>query len=303
MGRLIAAADIGSNTAHLLIASATSGGLKRLVNESEWLDLGIEVGRRGRIGDEKRKKLLETLRGFRAMVDEYGVEDYYVFATEAMRRASNHEEILEMIRRKAGTSVEIISPTREAELSVLAATVDCPGPDPMLMVEAGGGSVQVAFCEDGQVLQETSLPIGTGVLIARSGLEQPATTEQLDLMDTIIRDECAALADYPRVARIVGCGGVARGLWRALHSDGERDLVAEEIEFLSWDTRRLSRQTIVGRYGVKLRRAETLLPGSRVFLEIMGLFGHEHVTISQYGVREGAVLEMAMKGSERWLAG
>lgn len=300
MGRLIAAADIGSNTAHLLIASVGESGLKRLVNTSEWLSLGQHVSREGRIGDSKRKELIATLREFRQTVDEYGVDDYYVFATEAMRVAENHDEVLAQIEKKTDTKVEIISPAREAELSVLAAAVDCPGPDPMLMVEAGGGSVQVAFCEEGKVIRQTSLPIGTGVLTNRSGLEYPATTSQIMRLREIIAEECEIVADYPSVARIVGCGGVARGLWRAMHADGERDLVAEEISFLAWDTQRLSPKTIVARYGVKLRRAETLLPGAYVFLEIMGLFGHDHVTVSQYGVREGAVLEMA-RSKEEWL--
>lgn len=301
MGHLIAAADIGSNTAHLLVASVESTGLKRLVNTSEWLSLGLEVSREGRIGDTKRKQLLSTLKQFRQTVAEYGVTDYYVFATEAMRAAENHDEILDLISRKADTDVDIISPQREAELSVVAAQVDCPGPDPMLMVEAGGGSVQVAFCEGGKILRETSLPIGTGALMAKAGLDGPATAKNVATLKEVVRAECEVLEDYPKVARIVGCGGVARGLWRAMHPDGEREVMAEEIGFLAWDTARLDAKTIVARYGVKLRRAETLMPGAHVFLEIMGLFGHESVTVSQYGVREGAVLEMAGNLEGGWL--
>lgn len=301
MGRLIAAADIGSNTAHLLVANVHEAGLKRIVNESEWLSLGHHVSQNGKIDRSKRKELIGTLKYFRKLVTDYAVSDYYCFATEAMRKASNHDSVLEEIQEKTGTKVEIISPRREAELSVLASQTDCPGPDPMLMVEAGGGSVQVAFCVGGKIEGEYSLPLGTGVLHARTGISQPATEAQVQAMTDIIRRECEPLRDIQSVARIVGCGGVARGLWRAMHPDGERVLLAEEINFLAWDTQRLDSPTIVGRYDVKLKRAETLLPGSLVFLEILGLFGHDSLTVSQYGCREGAVLEMALKGEKNWL--
>lgn len=298
MAQLVAAADIGSNTAHLLIAHVTQTGLKRVVNSSEWLNLGEVVSREGEIPKSDAKRLFGVMRDYRDLIAGYKVRHSYFFATEAMRRAANHEEILLDLKQKLGVTVSIISPRREAELSYLASQLDTPGQDPTLMVEAGGGSVQVAFCQAGKISQELSLPIGTGALRAKSALESPATDSQVKVLTEHVAAACDQLADLPPVARIVACGGVARGLWRALHPDGERKLVARELEYLAWDCQRLRPDEISARYDVKLERAKTLLPGSIVLLHVLAVFAQDSLTVSQYGVREGAVLEIARQSDE-----
>ncbi len=293
MGRLIAAADIGSNTAHLLIAEVSDTGLKRVVNVSEWLSLGLHVRQYGEIKQGKRKELLEVMKKFQAQLIECGVTESFVFATEAMRRARNYAEIIKEIKAKTGLIVKIISPNEEAELSVLASQVDTPGSDPTLMVEIGGGSVQVAYCIEGVIIKEMDLQLGTGVLLHESELSFPTSEEQMRNLLRAVQDRCHSLADFPNVARIVSCGGVARGIWRALHPDGAREVFAEELNYLVWSVKRLEHSAIVERFNVKLKRAETLLPGALIFLEIMSLFGLGSMTVSKFGVREGAILRLA----------
>jgi len=302
MGRLIAAADLGSNTAHLLIGHLTNSGLKRLVNQSEWLSLGEVVSREGIIPPIKVKELLETMGRFRALLDEYKVESFSFFATEAMRKAANHDEILALIKKQHGITMDIISPLREAELSFRSSRMDCIGEEPMLMVEAGGGSVQVAYCMNGKIERLTSLPIGSGTLKARSLMDQPPLEHSLNKALEIIQFECDVLGDYPPVKRIVACGGVARGLWRAMHPDGEKHLHVTELDFLAWDCARLETEVIVDRYDVKINRARTLLAGSLVLRHIMGLFGISEAQVSQYGVREGAILEQGDQLEASWIA-
>jgi len=300
MGALVAAADIGSNTAHLLVADVTPTGLRRIVNESEWLSLGEVVKRQGHIPKKDADKLISTLKSFRDTAANYKVPAFYVFATEAMRRASNHEELLATIKSKLGIEVDVISPTREAELSLRGSSVDCPIDGHTLLVEAGGGSVQVADCRDGKIVTEKSLPIGTGTLIAASQIQQPATPDQLAKVRELVANALEEVSDFPAPHRIVACGGVARGVWRALHPDGHPELEAEEIQYLAWDTSRLATATISARYSVKLKRAQTLLPGALVYLGVLGVFAQTKMLVSEYGVREGAVLEMADDEEGRW---
>jgi len=65
------------------------------------------------------------------------------------------------------------------------------------------------------------------------------------------------------------------------------------LEYLVWSTSRMSIDRIGSRFGVKQRRAQTLLPGSLVYLALMAQFGVSEITVSEFGVREGAILEMA----------
>lgn len=293
MGRLIGAADIGSNTAHLLIADVNGTGLSRVVNESDWLSLGEVVSRVGEIPPESEERLFASLKRFHAEATRHRVTKLYVFATEAMRRARNHEKILDRIRQQIGLDVDIISPRREAELSLRGAAIDCPFDGPTALLEAGGGSVQVARSDGGTLTAESSLPIGTGALTARADLSQPATFMQVARVEEIVDEALEEIRDFEPVKRVVTCGGVARGIWRALHPDGERTLHTEELRFLAWDSRRLSVQQIVARYGVKAKRAATLLPGSILYQRILDSFAHDEMIVSEYGVREGAIMELA----------
>ncbi len=300
MGRLVAAADIGSNTAHILIADVTPSALRRVVNQSEWLSLGEVVKREGVIPKREADNLFACIKTFKETADSYKVEALYVFATEAMRRAANHEELLSGIKARLGVQVDLISPAREAELSLRGASLDCPVDGRTLLVETGGGSVQVADCRDGKIVAEVGLSIGTGTLIASSRIKQPASDEEVARVQELVAAALAEVSHYAPPERIVACGGVSRGVWRALHPDGDREIQARELEFLAWDTARLSTAAISSRYGVKLKRAQTLLPGSLVYLGVFRLFAMSSMLVSEFGVREGAILEIADDREGRW---
>ena len=163
----------------------------------------------------------------------------------------------------------------------------------MLLVEVGGGSAQVAWCRNGVVERDASLPLGTGRLIATTGLTAPANTDQIESLSNQIEASIeSAITNWPPVARVVACGGVARGMVRALHPDGEPTINQRELDFLGWSAGRLNVESIMCRYGVKEKRAMTLLPGSMIFDAILRTFNIDELTVSAFGVREGAILEL-----------
>ncbi len=293
MGRVFAAADIGSNTAHLLVAEVHGIRMKRLANESDWLSLGEIVSRLGRIPKPLEDRLVATVATFKETAAQLRAERLYVFATEAMRQADNCEDICRRVRTELAVVIDIITPAREAELSLAGILPEIGDSGPLLLVEAGGGSVQVARWDGKAVASEISLPLGTGALIAKAEITQPSSTTQRAELDRLISEGTSAIKDLTAVPRVVACGGVARGIWRAIHPDGHPAIHAEELRHLAWATHRLKTDQIVSRYRVKSRRATTLLPGSLVYLKILQKFSHEEMFVSEFGVREGAIFEMA----------
>ena len=293
MPEVFAAADIGSNTVHLLVAGMSSTGMQRLLNESEWLSLGQVVSHEGRIPSELVDRLISTLGTFRAHAKVHSSKGLYVFATEAMRKAANYRDVIKRLEKATNIKVDLISPNREAELGLKGALLDCPQPERFLLVETGGGSVQLALCEGPEILAECSLPIGTGVLIDKAKLKQPCTATSVNSAERLVKQSLAGLIGFEGAEAVVASGGVARGLWRALHPDGERVLHVKEMEFLSWSTRHLNQTTISKRYGVKAKRAVTLMPGAVIYQAVLSQFGIDQMTVSQFGVREGAILEMS----------
>ncbi len=296
MPQVLASADIGSNTVHLLVAEAENGHMGRIGDTNEWISLGEVVGREKKIPAALADRLIKTLDGFRKQAAAQGATAIYVFGTEAIRKATNQAQVLEAIRVATGIKVDIISGQREAELGLRGAWLDCSGPGPFVMAEVGGGSAQVATCivENGIPLidQEASLPIGTGTIIAKIGLEGSCNQDQFDALEAMV-DKALMSVPESQTKRVIACGGVARGLWRALHPDGEREIAIEELEFLIWTTRKLTLDVIVDRFAVKPKRAATLLPGAVVYRSILKKCGMSSLVVSRFGVREGAILEMA----------
>lgn len=296
--RTLATVDIGSNTAHLLIARTDGRRLTRMVNRSEWLSLGEIVSAEQELPESTVKDVIQALQRFKALAQAEGAEPLTVFATEAVRAAANHSEALDQIEQATGLRVELASPRREAELGVLGASLDTQFCGATAYVEAGGGSIQIAHTHGDAILEERSLPLGTGRLIATFGLGQPCPPTTLERLERFV-DETLDGAEFAPVPRVVASGGVARGLWRALHPDGDRALALPELDYIVWSAQRLRVSQIVGRFSVKEKRAATLLPGAVAYRAILRRLGAAEMTVSSYGVREGALLEQARNGGKR----
>jgi len=293
MTRVFAAADIGSNTAHLLIAASDGRLVTRVDNINEWIPLGETVAREGFIPKDRADELVMAMKEFRRMAQAEAGGRLYVFGTEAMRSAKNGEDVIRRVEKDAGVRVDVITPRREAELAYRGVLLDASGLDLGAMIELGGGSAQVGSVVAGELADEVSLPLGTGRVIAEAGLSNPCPPERRAAAEAYIAKELKRSTITPTRSSVAASGGVARGLWRALHPDGEKALSGPELEYMIWAASRLSEARLVSRFNVKPKRAGTLLPGAMVYLALMNQFGLERMAVSEFGVREGAILEMA----------
>jgi len=293
MPRRFATADIGSNTVHLLVAEINGNQIKRLQNDSVWLSLGEVVSKNGFIPVEQATQLVDTLKRFRRDAEFHGAEQFYVFATEAMRVAKNHHLVLQRIRDEAGVQVDLIPAKREAELSFRGIHLDSKVDDHELMIEVGGGSAQIAEVKNGIIINQVSLKLGTGRLIALSSLNHPATSEQLTTLRSIIRQELDQVQPSLGCNFALASGGVARGLVRALHPDGDLSIQLFELDYILASCSELTTSKIVQRFNVKTKRAESIIPGAMVYSEILRHFDFQSVMVSEFGVREGAIMELA----------
>lgn len=293
MARVFAAADIGSNTAHLLVAASDGLTVNRLDNTNEWIPLGEVVTRVGYVPKEMVQNLLDQMRNFKRISVSKEAQGLYVFATEGMRAASNHDEVIRLVESQTGVRVDLITPRREAELSVQGILLDSGDADVDMLWEVGGGSVQIGVLGDGALYEEESIPLGTGRIIAEMGLKQPCSFNLLQAAEWEIENRLSMCRIDGISLKPVASGGVARGLWRALHPDGERRIYLEELEYIIWSVSKLSGDKVASRFRVKPKRAGTLLPGALVYRALMRRFHVESMAISEFGIREGAVLEMA----------
>ncbi len=293
MVRTFAAADIGSNTAHLLVAATDGELVMRVDNLNEWIGLGEVVTRHGEIPKDVMEMLSLAVKEFKRIAVSKKVDGFYVFATEGTRLARNHAAVIEKIFKETGVQVEIITPAKEAQLSFRGTQLDTRNLGAKILFEVGGGSAQVAIIDDDRIVEQVSLPLGTGRITAETGLTNPCPDYALVAAENYINRVLRNCPITTQGKLAVASGGVGRGLWRALHPDGEKMLSRYEIQYLSKSVQSLSVDRIGSRFNVKTKRAGTILPGSLVYLALMKYFGVEECLISEFGVREGAILEMA----------
>lgn len=174
----LAAIDIGSNAARLLIAEAITekDGLVRfnklnLVRVP--LRLGFDVFEKGEISKEKRGMILQTMKAYSHLINAYGVKQVIVCATSAMRDATNSADIIRKVKLETGLEIDIISGELEASLiyeNHVAENMDTD--HSYLYIDVGGGSTELTFFADGKLIFKESFNIGTIRLLKDMVTEQ-----------------------------------------------------------------------------------------------------------------------------------
>lgn len=300
MARVLAAVDVGSNTVHMLVAEAFSNGIRKIADQNAWLGLGEVVGRTKQIPLQLQDELIRVLGNYRDQAAYERAEKLYVFATEAVRVAKNGQAVLDRIEGETGLQIDLVDGNREAELGVRGVSIDCREYKDFTFIEVGGGSAQIATVTGRKVTKDVSLPLGSGALTARYALHLPCEPDEVAELVSGVEKEVIKALPKKRPDAVIACGGVARGIWRALHPDGDRMIHRTELDYLIWTVQRLDVPAICSRFSVKRQRAATLLPGAVVFREFLKAHGQDRLLISQYGLREGAILETADGGLEAW---
>ena len=163
----LAAIDIGSNAARLLIADVTDNQngkvqFNKLNLVRVPLRLGFDVFEKGEISKEKRGMVLQTMKAYGHLINAYGVSHVIACATSAMRDARNSSDLIRKIKLETGLDIEIISGDFEASLiyeNHVAENMDTD--HSYLYIDVGGGSTELTFFADGKLIFKQSFNIGT----------------------------------------------------------------------------------------------------------------------------------------------
>jgi exopolyphosphatase/guanosine-5'-triphosphate,3'-diphosphate pyrophosphatase len=304
----IAALDLGSNSFHLLVADVqVDGSFTAVAREKEMLRLGDDVARHGRIPPATADRAAAAVRRFRALADALGAREVVAKATSAIRSAANGSELVDRIEAETGVEVEVISGTEEARLIFAAVRASVVlDPPPALCIDLGGGSVEVMIGDAAGLRWATSLPLGVGRLTAECVRDDPPSKSDRRRLDERIRPALEHLlsdirAREPRLG--VGTSGTLNDLVRmavALARDDEQlpsstnALRASRTELEELHDRIMRAKSTERRRMPGLeeqRRAELLPAGSTLLVTALDLFGLDGLTVSDWALREGIVLD------------
>jgi exopolyphosphatase/guanosine-5'-triphosphate,3'-diphosphate pyrophosphatase len=295
--------DVGSNTVHLLVVDAHPGAcpLPAHSHKAE-LRLAQLLDEDGAIGPEGVDKLIGVIHEALQAAEDKGVEDLLPFATSAVREASNADEVLERVRSETGVDLQVLTGAEEARLTFLAARRWFGwSAGKLLVLDIGGGSLEIAYGMDEEPDAAVSLPLGAGRLTAGWLPGDPPDPESIRSLRRHVRAQIARTVGeftrfgtpdhvvatsktFKQLARLAGAARSAEGLYV------QRELKRESLE--AW-VPRLSGMTTAERAdlpGVSEGRAGQLLAGALVAEGAMDLFGVEKVEICPWALREGVIL-------------
>jgi exopolyphosphatase/guanosine-5'-triphosphate,3'-diphosphate pyrophosphatase len=295
--------DVGSNTVHLLVVDAHLGAQPLpAYSHKIALRLSEHVREDGAISEDGRDRLVHFVHECLEVAEDQGVQEVMAFATSAIREAPNGDHVLDTVRELTGVDLRVLSGEDEARLTFLAARRWFGwSAGTLLVVDIGGGSLELAVGMDEDPDAAASLPLGAGRLTRERLPGDPPGEEQIRETRRMVRAEVAgwvrAVTKAGTVDRAVGTSKTIRSLARvtgaAPSREGpyavrvlERDALAEVVE-------RLATLTVAERAalpGVSRARAPQVLAGAIVIEACMDLLTLERLEICPWALREGVIL-------------
>jgi exopolyphosphatase/guanosine-5'-triphosphate,3'-diphosphate pyrophosphatase len=293
---ILAAIDIGSNAARLLITETSvykdgTVDFTKLNLLRVPLRLGFDVFSNGVIAEEKKKKLLDTIKMYKLLMDIYKVEAVKACATSAMRDASNGEKILQEIKKETGIDIHIISGQEEAnviyETHIAEKLIEGRS---YLYIDVGGGSTEVTLFSHNAIVFKESFNIGTIRL-----LNKAITEEQWDHMKWYIKTHTK---DHKPVEAIGSGGNINKIFSISKRKEGKPlglDLLKDYHKELSYST--LEERKHI--YNLRSDRADVIVPALEIYIAIMRWADADEIYVPKIGLADGLVKMLYKEVTEK----
>jgi exopolyphosphatase/guanosine-5'-triphosphate,3'-diphosphate pyrophosphatase len=302
----IAALDLGTNSFHLLIADVQPDGhFEALTRDKAMIRLGDVVARKGRITTAAADVAVQTVRHFKRLADAAGATETHACATSAIRQAANGDAVVDRIEAEAGVAVEVISGRREAELifGAIRASV-LLDPAPALCFDLGGGSLEVMVGDAAGLRYSASENLGVGRLTADLVGSDPLSKEDRRVLQShitrVLAPVAAEVAAFaPRL--VVGSSGTLLDIAHMAAARRTTDVPVSlnQLRFTRAEFLALHKQILASKAsdrlrldGLEARRVDLIPAGSLVLATAMDLFGFDEMTVSEWALREGIVLDV-----------
>jgi exopolyphosphatase/guanosine-5'-triphosphate,3'-diphosphate pyrophosphatase len=295
--------DIGSNTVHLLVVDAHRGArpLAAYSHKAE-LRLAEHMADGNVLSAKGAERLHEVISSALRVAEDKGVEDFMAFATSAVRDAENGLAVLAGIEADTGLEIHVLSGSAEARLTFLAVRRWFGwSSGRLLVVDIGGGSLELASGIDEEPDAATSLPLGAGRLTRDWFTSDPPSPDEVRRLRKHVRTEIGrVIGDVVRFGRAdhaVATSKTFRQLARiagaAPSSEGPYvRRVLDHTDLQHW-TERLAKMSAAQRSalpGVSEGRAPQLLAGAIVADATMDLFELPRLEVCPWALREGVIL-------------
>jgi exopolyphosphatase/guanosine-5'-triphosphate,3'-diphosphate pyrophosphatase len=282
----LAAIDIGSNAARLLISDVSTSNGKAEFNKVNLvrvpLRLGFDVFDKKEISPEKTDMILHTIKAYKHLIEAYKVDHLKAAATSAMRDAVNARAIIDQVQKETGILIEVISGGSEASLiyeNHIAENMDTS--NAYLYIDVGGGSTELTFFAESKLVFSASFNIGTIRL-----LKGQVDDTQWETMKEFIKKETRVYTDH---IIAIGSGGNINKIFSLSKRKEGKSLSLDMLkdyykEFSSFELRERMRV-----YKLREDRADVIVPALLIYINAMRWANAPEIFVPRIGLADGLI--------------
>jgi exopolyphosphatase/guanosine-5'-triphosphate,3'-diphosphate pyrophosphatase len=284
-----AAIDIGSNAMRLLITYIVEQeGKEPQFNKNSLVRVPIRLGQDsftvGEISEENIDRMVDAMKAFGLLMKVHKVEKYCALATSAMREAYNGQEVVEIIKEKAGIDIEIIDGKKEA---IIIASTDLhhllKSDKTYLYVDVGGGSTEFSLFSNGKIVVSKSFKAGTVRF-----LNNMVCNIVWEEMEKWIK---ANTKDYDEII-LIGSGGNINKLFKMSGKLQDKPMsyiyLNSQYAFLN----SLTYEKRISELGLNPDRSDVIIPATQIYLNAMKWSGARNIYVPKIGLSDGIVKAM-----------
>lgn len=282
----LAAIDIGSNAARLLITEVSDDGknepaFNKLNLVRVPLRLGFDVFDDGVIPKQKIGMMLQTMKAFKHLMNAYEVKHVIACATSAMRDAKNSDDIIRKVKLETDISIEVISGDMEAGIvfeNHIAETLDKD--HSYMYIDVGGGSTELSFFSNGKLIFKESFNIGT-IRLLQEAVNDKTWEVMKEIIKTVTKGQKEVMA--------IGSGGNINKVFSLSKRKEGKPL---SLDLLKDYHRELSSVTLEERmqlYNLRPDRADVIVPALLIYINAMRWAGATEMYVPKIGLVDGLV--------------
>ncbi len=280
-----AAIDVGSNAVRLLLSKVISNGksvqFKKEALVRIPLRLGGEAFLEGRLSPGLSGRLVQTMMGFRHLMEAYEPLDSLACATSAMRESANNEEIVDLIREKSGIDLKVVSGRQEAEIICSNHFEETLKKDGCyLYVDVGGGSTELTVLCNGKSRHSASFNIGTVRLLEGIVPHRRWTHLKRWLRKTRKNHKLRA---------VIGSGGNINKVYKLNQRKQGKPLSLKRMKRTRLQLTNYSLSERMSKLGLKPDRADVIVPATDIYISVMKWAGLRRIYVPQIGLSDGLI--------------
>ncbi|MGE4272746.1 MAG: Ppx/GppA family phosphatase [Desulfitobacterium sp.] len=297
--RTIGIIDIGSNSMRLVIVQISTNNSYRIIDDVKHsVRLGKDMLPNGNLHPLRMQRAIETLQFYKTLCDAIKTDSIIVVATEAIRKASNQKEFLELIYNSTGLSVRVLEGEEEAYYDYFSIANSFNMTENLIM-DIGGSSTELIWMKDRKVQRMVSLPFGTISISEQLNEAKGNIFAREKTITNKLIQTYHELGWLPHGKALIGIGGSFRNIAKINKKRSFYPLEMSHNYYLSsenvQDIHRLVTNTPAHRRkdirGLSSERSDIIWGATTAINALIMYCGISDVYVSGHGLREGVIFE------------